>query len=233
MKKLIVANWKVFLGRSDSLSLAKQLVKIKTSANVVVCPSFPYIYDVNKIIADNFHIGAQDCASKDTQSFTGAINVQQLKELECKYCIVGHSERRMYAHETASEIHDKIALLIEKKITPIFCIGEDKISHMSNKTEEVIAMHLDEVGFKIDWKKVVIAYEPIWSIGTGITPKNSEIKAIADLVKNKVSPKAVLYGGSVSSSNIHELNKIKSVDGFLIGSASTRSDEMSEILAAY
>jgi triosephosphate isomerase len=231
MNKLIVGNWKMCLGLRESSKIAQEFAKLKTVNELVLCPSAPYLTLVGEAIAaTNIKLGAQDCANRDVSSFTGGVSAAQLKEIGCGYCIVGHSERRIFVHETAQEIHDKIKYLIEQSITPILCVGEDVITHKAQRTMEAIAIQLNEIGFKIDWSKVIVAYEPIWAIGTGMIPTSGELSQVVELIIKKVKPLSVLYGGSVNKSNIADLASIEGLGGFLIGSASTKVDEMKGIL---
>jgi triosephosphate isomerase len=136
----------------------------------------------------------------------------------------------MLAYETAQEIHDKLVLLLEYGITPILCVGEDHISRKAGVTREVVLMQLEEIGFGIDWSKIIVAYEPVWAVGTGMIPTNSEISEVIEVIDSNVSPFKILYGGSVNKANISELNMIENLDGFLIGSASTKLDEIKDML---
>ncbi|MDF3047401.1 MAG: tpiA [Candidatus Midichloriaceae bacterium] len=231
MKKLIIANWKMALGINESAKLAQEIAKLAFDSELVICPSYPYLSLVKEAIYNSkVKLGAQDCANRNLPAFTGGVSASQLKELGCEYAIVGHSERRIYAHETAQEIHDKIKSLLEIGITPILCLGEDIISYKAKETKEVISMQLDEIGFEIDWSKVLVAYEPIWAIGTGKVPTNEEIKSVAKIISDKVNPMGIIYGGSVNAENIAQLSAISHVKGFLIGSASTKLQELMDIL---
>ncbi len=231
MNKLIVANWKMGLKLKETLSLAKSISLLNFSDDLVLCPSFPYLMAVKDIISlSKINLGGQDCANRTVAAFTGGVSVRQLKELGCAYVIIGHSERRMFVHETAQDVHDKIMHAIDAGVTPILCMGEDIISHKAQETKEVILMQLDEIGFNIDWSKVIVAYEPIWAIGTGEIPTVSEIAEVADLIIQKVKPMRVLYGGSVSKANMRELSAITQIGCFLIGSASTKLEELKGIL---
>lgn len=233
MDKLIVANWKMGLGLKESAELAKSISQLGFEGDLVLCPGFPYLIAVGDIIsASKVKLGAQDCASRNVAAFTGGVSSAQLKELGCSYVIIGHSERRIFAHETAQEVHDKIKHVLDQGLTPVLCIGEDIISHKAEETKEVISMQLAEIGFGIDWSKVIVAYEPIWAIGTGEIPTNSEIAEVAELIIKKVKPMKVLYGGSVSKANASELSQIKQIDGFLVGSASTKIEELKGIVTA-
>ena len=242
MKKLIIANWKMVLGIRESIKLAQDLAKLTLNYELVICPSYPYLFLVKDAICNSKHkLGAQDCANRNLLAFTGGVSAAQLKELGCEYAIVGHSERRIYAHETAQEIHDKIKNLLEIGITPILCLGEDIISYKAKETKEIISMQLDEIGFEIDWSRVIVAYEPIWAIGTGKTASSEQaqdmhafirselVKQYGEAVANKIS---ILYGGSVKGNNAVELFAQPDVDGGLVGGASLNAAEFVQIINA-
>ncbi len=230
MNKLIFANWKISLNYTQTISLVKEMVEMDCS-NLIVFPSLLFASEVAQMLQNsNVSLGAQDCASKDTDALTGGIGVGQLNDINCKYCLIGHSERRIFLNESPKILHDKLALLLKYDIIPVLCIGEDHISKKSGVTEEVVMTQLDEISFGIQWDKVIVAYEPVWAIGTGVMPSPEEISEVADLIRSKVKPLKILYGGSVNSANIQELFMIKNIDGFLIGSASTKLEEISKIL---
>lgn len=232
-KKLIVGNWKMYLGHNASIELAQALAAIPHSDTLVLCPSSTSLSELVSIGQNKaFFVGAQDVCSKNIDAFTGEIKASTLQEIGATYVIIGHSERRTYVHESGADINQKIVNALAAGLTPILCVGEDKISYKSEKSKEVIAMQLDEIKFDIDWTKVIVAYEPIWSIGTGLIPKTEEIESICRFIHKKTASKAVLYGGSVSSKNIKELRELKGVHGFLIGGASAKLEEMKEILAS-
>ena len=230
--KLIVANWKMGLDHKQTLKLIEDLTKIQfKNVDLVLCPSSLYLIEALKLVNNSvIKIGAQNCAYKNVNAFTGEISAKQLSEIGCEFSIIGHSERRIYLHENGKEIYDKIMLLTKQAITPIICVGEDNISHNAHKTKQIISMQLEEVDYETDWSKIIIAYEPIWAIGSGVIPEISEIADISNHIKSKVNPLKILYGGSVNAKNIKDLMSISCIDGFLIGSASMRVDELTEIL---
>jgi triosephosphate isomerase len=232
MVDVIIANWKMSLGRKESRDLAQDLLGLQIrEGGLIICPSVLFTCDVGEVIADSvISLGSQDCANKQVDAYTGGVGVKHLRDIGCRYCIVGHSERRMLAYETAQEIHDKLVLLLEYGITPILCVGEDHISRKAGVTREVVLMQLEEIGFGIDWSKIIVAYEPVWAVGTGMIPTNSEISEVIEVIDSNVSPFKILYGGSVNKANISELNMIENLDGFLIGSASTKLDEIKDML---
>jgi triosephosphate isomerase len=232
MPHLIVANWKMGLTKVASTELAAEIATWTIGEeSLVICPSVLFTDTIAQVVAGScVQVGAQDCANKQLDAFTGGVGAKQLAEIGCKYCIIGHSERRLFAHETPQEIHDKLELLLEYNITPILCVGEDHISRKAGSTREVIAMQLEELDFGLNWNKVIVTYEPIWAIGTGIVPNNHEIEEVIEVILSQISAQRVLYGGSVNGSNISELSTMKKLDGFLVGSASTKPEELKTML---
>lgn len=232
MPKIIVANWKMYLSREESLRLFSSLAKFDMdtkAVKLVVAPSVLWLEGISKLVyATPLALCGQDVSSRQIGAFTGGISCKQLAEIGCTYCIVGHSERRAFMHEVGTEISDKIRALLGFNITPIVCIGEDVISKKSGQALEVISMQLEELGSDIEWGKVIVAYEPVWAIGSGMTPSKEEITNVVTFIKEKVQPMAVLYGGSVSGQNILDIKH--GVDGFLIGFASTKFEELKFII---
>lgn len=231
--KLIVGNQKTYLNKDEVL----EFINKTTSCNeVVVCPSYVYIDMYNN--NSNYTVGAQNVSEKGNGATTGEISAEQLKSLNVKYCIVGHSERRDEQKETSEMLFNKIVKLLENDIKPIFCIGEHLEEKENGTTKDVIGRQIMEVFDRLDsnlLKNIVIAYEPIWAIGTGLTPTNDEIIDTTEYIKDLVNDKykvnlLVLYGGSVSKKNVDELNQMNIVDGYLIGGASTKPDDFNYII---
>lgn len=228
--KLIVGNQKTVLNREQVLDFIEN-TKIIDCSDVVICPSYPYIdlYNNNS----KFIVGAQNVSAKESGATTGEVSAEQLKSLNVKYSIVGHSERREYQKENSDIIYDKIINLLKFGIKPILCVGENLEERKSGITKDIIGKEILEVFDRLGnemIKNIVIAYEPIWAIGTGLIPNNEEIIDIILYIKDLISDKyggslLVLYGGSVNKKNITELNTIEVIDGYLIGGASTKSDD--------
>jgi len=235
MRKLVVANHKANLSMSD---IGDYIFNINTHLNdkhnIVICPSYIHI---PFFTSEKFELGAQDVSIYDNGSYTGEITSEQLKSSNVKYVIVGHSERRELFDEREKIINLKLKQCFKNDLIPILCVGETKEDKLSNRTSQIIRRSLLETlnGFsKEDLSKLVIAYEPIWSIGTGITPTIKEIEEIISFIKDiirsayKVEIK-VLYGGSVKESNIDKLKEVGNLDGFLIGGASNNAVVFSKI----
>ncbi len=183
-------------------------------------------------------IGGQDCHFEDSGSFTGDISASSLKKIGCEYVILGHSERREGHFETNEIIAKKVTAALKKNITPIICVGESKETRDQSKhLEFVYKQIMSSVPQDIKFDKLIIAYEPIWSIGTGVTPSSEQIKEMAKLTKKIFAEKLdgvanqyfMLYGGSVTSQNSAEILKIENVDGLLVGKASLDAEEFVRI----
>lgn len=234
--KLVVGNQKTYLNRNDALKFIEE-TKNGNCANSIVCPSSIYL-DLF-LEKSKYMIGAQNVSEKGNGASTGEISAEQLNSLGVSYSIVGHSERRADQHETSDMLYNKIVKLLENDIIPIFCVGEHLEEKERNVTKDVVGKQIMEVFDRLDtetMEKIIIAYEPIWSIGTGKIPTNDEIIDVTNYIKDLVQDKygkriAVLYGGSVNKNNIETLNEIDVVDGYLIGGASTKPEEFLYIMS--
>ena len=233
--KLVVGNQKAYLKRNDVLDFIEK-TKEGNCNNSIICPSSIYI-DLY-LDKSNYLVGAQNVSEKESGATTGEVSAEQLNSLGVSYTIVGHSERRKDQHENSDMIYNKIVKLLENDIIPIFCVGELLEEKERNVTKDVVGKQIMEVFDRLDstnMEKIIIAYEPIWSIGTGKIPTNEEIIDVTCYIKDLVQDKygmrvAVLYGGSVNQKNIDLLNEIDVVDGYLIGGASTKADEFLYIM---
>lgn len=219
--KLIIANWKM----NGSIELVKQFSTQKFPENVIFCVPDIYLSFVN-----NLTLGAQNVSSIPHQygAYTGEISAKMLKDIGVKYALVGHSERREYFQENNTILKQKIDNLVAQDITPIFCFGEKLEEYQSNQTLSVIENQLEPV---VGVKNIILAYEPVWSIGTGIVPKKEDISKVYEFLQKKFAqmPKMV-YGGSVNSDNSHEILSTWPVDGVLVGGASLKPDEFQKII---
>lgn len=234
--KLVIGNQKTYLNRPEVVDFIKKTKEGKCE-NVIICASFPYI-DLY-LEESNYIIGAQNVSVKGNGASTGEISAEQLNSLGVSYSIVAHSERRNDNKETSEMFVDKINNLLKYDIRPIFCIGENLDQRESNITKDVVGKQIIEVFDKLskeDIEKIIVAYEPVWAIGTGKVPTNSDIEDMTNYIKDLIQDKygsrvLVLYGGSVNQKNIDELNTIEAVDGYLIGGASTKADEFLYIMS--
>lgn len=232
--KLVVGNQKSYLNSDEINHFIEGLTNI-SNPNVIICPSSIYF---DRFKNTNIILGSQNVSSYPSGATTGELSAEQLKSLGVQFALVGHSERRQVMGESIKDTNIKIKRLLDNRIVPILCVGETKEERDNDKTKEII---LDEIigafeGFSTDFiEKIVIAYEPIWSIGTGNIPNNDEIEEVAkylrDVIRDRYNTSnIILYGGSVNKDNIDYLNKINMIDGYLIGGASTKIDGFLDII---
>ena len=232
MKKLLVLNHKMYLDFNDIKSYISEIKDyIRSDIDVVVCPSdvfIPYFkgrYD--------FKLGAQNITGLFV---TGEASAKQLKSLDVRYSLVGHSDRKLYFNEDSKVINANIIEAINNNIIPIVCVGETKEERERRKTADVIVKQLKDYFRDIDVNSdVIIAYEPIWSIGSGDVLSNKDIYEVVDLIKSVIFKRygvniSVIYGGSVDFKNIERLKKITNLDGFLLGKMSTSSSSVLKIM---
>ena len=244
MKKLIVANWKMNMTKASGISLVKSLSakinrSISSSREVVVCPPFTLISEISKILkSSKISLGGQDCSTDSFGAFTGDISSLMLKDLGCKYVIVGHSERREHHNESEKIIKNKLDLAVSLGLKVILCVGEKMQEKKKGNTIRIITRQLQlSISKKCNNKNTIIAYEPVWSIGSGVTPKDSEICDVHNFIKNKSSqlsigdkPLMVLYGGSVNPRNSKNILSLQNVDGALVGGASLKLKSFLDII---
>ena len=233
-----IANWKMF-GDLRSLNSLDSVIKFSknnknTKFRIIYCPPNILIRPLSKRLKKtNLEVGAQNChESENYGAFTGHVNSKMLKNVGAKYVILGHSENRQ-SGETDKLINLKIKSAIKSKLKVIFCIGETLSEKRKKRTNNVLAKQIAN-GLKSikDISNIIIAYEPVWSIGTGLIPKSNDLLNSISFIKNKFRKKTpkVLYGGSVNSKNIAQLKDISVIDGFLIGGASQSSKKFIDII---
>ncbi|MDD5639338.1 MAG: triose-phosphate isomerase [Candidatus Pacebacteria bacterium] len=246
MKKIIIANWKcnpikVKEGEQILLSLKKT---INTENKVIICPPSLFLSPFLSLFSDIFSFGGQDCFFEEKGAYTGEISPKMLQDIGCKYVIIGHSERRALFSETDKSINQKISKILNStKLTPILCIGENREERAKNKTYSILERQITSALNNISIekaKKIIIAYEPVWAIGTGVyatkeeikEAKNNIVKILCDIYK-KLPPNKIkiIYGGSVDLKNIaFILNKNDAdMDGVLVGGVSLKPKDFSLI----
>ncbi|MBQ6324186.1 MAG: triosephosphate isomerase [Bacilli bacterium] len=228
---MIVLNHKSNLTKEEFISYYDKLTKLDISnEEVILCPSFPHFALVTP---SNIILGAQNVSKNCSGAHTGEVSATQLKSYNVEYAIVGHSERRTAEKETGEEVSAKVKNLLSEDITPIICIGETKEEKENPEVLDSLYSELLESTKNFnqeDYEKIVIAYEPIWSIGTGVLPSNEEIKEKVKFLKDKFPKSRIIYGGSVNDANIEELKKNDSLDGFLIGGMSLDINKLDALL---
>ena len=237
--KYIIANWKLNGSKSLLSEFLNQFANHSLHNYVVLCPPHLLLSDLDNKHIDNFFMGSQNVSEYDNGAFTGEISAEMLAENKIFHSIVGHSERRTLFSETDEKINIKIKQLLGNNITPILCIGENLEQRNTNTFKKIIDIQLEKAfkNIRIDDHTIIIAYEPIWSIGTGVTPDISQIIEVHEFITTKIKqlyPKNVnqfkiAYGGSVNLKNFHTILSPKAVDGVLVGGASLDSRSFYEI----
>ena len=243
---MIVANWKMHLGIRESVALAKATmlaVQGKEDApRVVICPAFTALADVRKVtVRSRVSMGAQDVGPARFGAFTGAVGIGHLEDLGCEYVLLGHSERRIHFGETDELLREKMtALLEERKVRPILCVGETVQDGGEDAYEEVVRMvrHvLASQSFDRGKELPIIAYEPVFAIGSGVQPSIEHILRMVQVIREEIAQMTkkqervtVLYGGSVHAENAYDLLREPEIDGVLVGGASLRVKELQGII---
>ena len=240
-KKIVAGNWKMNTTPCEGVELAKGVAagrgEVCDSVNLIVCPPFTHLSSVIESLAgSNVAVGAQDCATEVKGAYTGEVAASMIAALGCKYVILGHSERRQYYGETSETLNKKMARAYENNLTPIYCVGENLDEREAERHFDVVKAQIEEVVFNLSeeqFKNLVIAYEPVWAIGTGKTAtaeQAQEIHAyIREVLRTKFGAAAeecpILYGGSCKPSNASEIFAKEDVDGGLIGGAALKADD--------
>ena len=228
------------LGCKDGLLLAQKFaknLKKNKSKDFIILPSIQTVYYIKeKIKTKTINIGAQDCSKFDAGAFTGDVSANMIKELGCEYVLLGHSERRSNYHENKEVLKKKIKHAVFNKLKIIFCVGETLSEYESSLTKKTIQNQLTNLFNNIsNFDNLIIAYEPVWAIGTKKTPSLEEINNVHTFIKKlfqkkyKVENICVIYGGSVNFENSKAIFSVKNVDGGLIGGASLKADEFKKI----
>ena len=249
MRRLFIAgNWKMNLNRGQSLSLVQSLVESLrgvSDVDIAVCPPAVYLGELGKALhATNIGLGAQNVNSKTEGAYTGEISCSMLKDVGCRYVILGHSERRAIYGETDSMVNEKLHAVLAAGLTPIVCVGETLEQREAGQTQQVVRSQCigSLAGLTEDQMlKTVLAYEPVWAIGTGKTASPAQAeevhKDIRSLLETQFSASTaqrviVLYGGSVKADNAQELLSEPNIDGALVGGASLKQDSFEGIIKA-
>jgi triosephosphate isomerase len=244
-KPFVAGNWKLHNTISEATDLVKSLDEAKdrfAEAQMVVIPPYTALSGIREELANSpIKIGAQNLYWEDKGAFTGEISAPMLKDAGCDFVVIGHSERRQYFGETNETVNKKIRAALGAELTPIMCIGESLEERESKKTIEKVETQLTEelAGFEIDEiASIIIAYEPIWAIGTGLTATPEQAQEVHAFIRAQLSEKygndtsacaIILYGGSVKPANAYSLLKEKDINGALVGGASLNADSFVEI----
>jgi triosephosphate isomerase (TIM) len=246
-RPMVAGNWKMHGSRASNQSLLAELdsyVRPDWPIDVVVFPPYVYIADAARLLEDGcIMVGAQDVCAESGGAFTGQVGAAMLKDVGCRFVIVGHSERRRWYHEDDALVARKFAAALTGGLTPVLCVGETLEEREAHQTEAVVGRQVDAViamhgvgGFA----GAVLAYEPVWAIGTGRTASPEQAQAVHAFLRNRIHAHdakmaahlRILYGGSVKAGNAAELFAMPDVDGGLVGGASLSADEFRQICAA-
>lgn len=243
---VMAGNWKMNTTPDEGVKLAGELKERLSGiedVEVIIAPPFTHLCQVGEAIkGSNVALASQNVYSKDSGAYTGEVSPVMLKELGCEYAIVGHSERRQYFGETDDAVNEKINALICHHITPILCVGETLEERESDRTLDVVLRQMEEGLKGLDsnaWEDVIIAYEPVWAIGTGKTATKEQAQevhafirtALSKLFGIKVSNSTrILYGGSVKPENVDGLMAQPDIDGALVGGASLKADSFEQLV---
>ena len=249
-KKIVAGNWKMNMNLQDGVALAKEineaLVADKPNCEVVICTPFIHLASVAQVLDQNVvALGAENCADKAKGAYTGEVSAEMVKSTGAQYVILGHSERRQYYGETAEILKEKVDLALANGLKILFCCGETLEEREAEKQNEVVKAELEGSVFHLDaeaWKNIVIAYEPIWAIGTGKTATSDQAEEMLAYIRSTVAEKygaeaaeetSILYGGSCKASNAPELFSKPNIDGGLIGGASLKCADFKGIIDAW
>ncbi len=249
-KKIVAGNWKMNMNLQDGIALAKELNETlkadKPNCGVVICTPFIHLASIAQFLdQDIIGLGAENCADKEKGAFTGEVSAEMVKSTGAQYVILGHSERREYYKETPEILKEKVLLAQKNDLKVIFCIGESLEEREAGKQNEVVKAELEGSVFNLseeDFRKIVIAYEPIWAIGTGKTATAEQAEEIHAYIRSIIAEKygqavaddtTILYGGSCKASNAPELFAKPDIDGGLIGGASLKAADFKGIIDAW
>jgi triosephosphate isomerase len=235
--RLVAGNWKMHGSRASNGALldalAGQLGR-ETGVAIVVCPPYPYLAQVAESLAGTaIACGAQNVSEHAQGAYTGEVSAAMLTECGCRYVIVGHSERRQLYGERDAQVAAKFAAALGGGLTPLLCVGETLEEREAGRTEEVVARQLDAILKQGEFGNAVLAYEPVWAIGTGRNATPEQAQVVHEFLRARVFPETrILYGGSVKAQNAAAIFAMPDVDGGLIGGASLVAKEFIEIVRA-
>ncbi len=248
-QKIVAGNWKMNKTHAEAVSLAKALSEksLPSDVNVIVCPPSVFCAEVGKIVSNHptLKVGAQNCHHEESGAYTGEVSAYMLQSIGVQYVIIGHSERREYQKETSDMLVKKINLLLSKGMIPIYCCGEPldirqngtHVAHVSQQIKDEL-FHLDATTIQ----KIIIAYEPIWAIGTGLTASPEQAQEMHFDIRSALAAQygievaasiSILYGGSANAANAKTLFSQPDVDGGLIGGASLKAEDFAIICNSY
>ena len=248
-QKIVAGNWKMNKTLEEANILASEVTgmvddEVRGDVKVVFCVPFPFLLPVKNILGNHsrLSVGAQNCSDQESGAFTGEVSAPMLKSMNIPYVILGHSERRQYYGEDSKLLAKKVDVALKHGLTPIFCCGEPLEVREANNHEKLVTSQVGESLFHLDadaMKKIVLAYEPVWAIGTGKTASSQQAQDMHKVIRQHIAGKygqdvadsiTILYGGSVNAGNAKELFACPDVDGGLVGGASLKSREFTDVI---
>ena len=251
-KNIVAGNWKMNCTISEGKKLASEVIhmvqdKVQNDTQVVLIPPFVHLTGIGDLIgsAKNVFLGAQNCHQEASGAFTGEVSASMVSSTEAAYVVIGHSERREYFNETDELLALKVKAAIENSLTPIFCCGEKLETREAGDHQKIVGQQVETALFGLnedDLQKIVIAYEPVWAIGTGKTASADQAQEMHAFIRSLIAEKytkevadkiSILYGGSVKPANAKEIFDQPDVDGGLIGGASLKSKDFLDIIKAF
>lgn len=240
-KRIVAGNWKMNTLPTEGIELARKVVtgrgEVCSCVNFIVCPPFTHLCGVIEALkGSDIEVGAQNCAAEPNGAYTGEVSAAMIAALGCRYVILGHSERRQYYGETSVTLNKKMEQAFANSLKPIYCVGENLAEREAERHFEVVKAQIEEVVYRLSpeqFSEVVIAYEPVWAIGTGKTATAEQAQEIHAYIRQILTEKfgaaagetSILYGGSCKPSNASELFTKADVDGGLIGGAALKADD--------
>lgn len=249
-KKIVAGNWKMNMDYAEGISLFSEIVNMvrdekKGDQQAIICAPFIHLNSLVQLGGTTVQIGAQNCHQNESGAYTGEISAKMIKSVGCSYVIIGHSERRQYFAETDALLAEKTKTALANGLTPIFCIGETLDERNNGDYFNVIKSQLTNGVFGLsgeDFAKIVIAYEPVWAIGTGLTATSEQAQEVHAFIRAEITAQfgseiadgtSILYGGSCNPKNAAELFAQQDIDGGLIGGASLKSRDFTDIVKAF
>jgi triosephosphate isomerase len=249
-KKIVAGNWKMNMDYAEGISLFSEIVNMvrdeqKGDQLAIICAPYIHINSLVKLGGTTVRIGAQNCHQNESGAYTGEISAKMIKSVGCDYVIIGHSERRQYFAESDQLLATKTVIALSHGLTPIFCIGETLDERNNGNYFEILKSQITEGTFNLsadDFSKLVIAYEPVWAIGTGLTATSAQAQEVHEFIRKQIAAKygqavaddtTILYGGSCNQKNAAELFAQPDIDGGLIGGASLKSRDFVDIVKTF
>lgn len=249
-KKIVAGNWKMNLDYAEGVSLFSEIVNMvrdekKGDQIAIICSPYIHLNSLAQLGGTTVKIGAQNCHQNESGAYTGEISAKMIKSVGCEYVIIGHSERRQYFAENDALLAQKTTIALANGLSPIFCIGETLDERNNGSYFEVLKSQLDHGVFGLDaadFSKLVIAYEPVWAIGTGLTATSDQAQEVHAYIRKEIALKygqeiadatSILYGGSANPKNAAELFAQPDIDGGLIGGASLKSRDFVDIVKTF